>query len=114
MRWEENCCGSAGAWVILGLMSDGLAIVRDYKELIAAIRARRDALDITHETIDAVAGLQAGYTSKLLVDPPMKCAGRVSLGAMLGALGLMLLVVEDPAALERVRARLTKRKYRRP
>jgi hypothetical protein len=84
-----------------------LATVRDYDELIAAIRTRRDELQVTHETI----GIPSGYASKLLTDPPIKRMGMISLGPMLGALGLMLVVVEDPAALSRVRGRLVNRRY---
>lgn len=90
-----------------------LAVVADYGELIAALRARRDLLRLNHETIDAVSGLQAGYTSKLMADPPMKSLGLVSLGPMLGALGLRLLVVHDGKALKRVQNRLIPRKYRK-
>jgi hypothetical protein len=42
----------------------------------------------------------------------MKILGHISLGALLGALGIKLIVVEDPEQLERVQARLTPRKYR--
>jgi hypothetical protein len=86
-----------------------LAEVRDYDGLLEALRARRDALDISHECIDAVSGVQSGYTSKLLCKPPIKGLGRMSLGALLGALGLKLLVVEDVEQLERVRPRLVPR-----
>ena len=38
--------------------------IRSYSQLLAALRGRRDELRITNETIDEVAGLQPGYTSK--------------------------------------------------
>ena len=72
-----------------------LATVRNYDDLVAAIRARRDELEVTHETIDTVSGVASGYASKLLADPPIKRRGMISLSAVLGALGLMLVVVED-------------------
>jgi hypothetical protein len=86
-----------------------LAVVHDYDELIAAIRARRDELEVTHATLDHVSGLASGHTSKLFCIPPIKRLGMISLGAMLGSVGLMLVVVEDPAALARVSGRLVKR-----
>jgi len=46
-----------------------LAIVHDYDDLVAAIRARRDELQVTHMTIDDVSGIQPGYASKLLAHP---------------------------------------------
>jgi hypothetical protein len=117
--WEEIRCHSAAAVVMLALMICDppepklLATVRDYDELIAAIRARRDELEVTHETIGEVAGIASGHASKLLCDPPMKRMGIISLGAVLGALGLKLIVVEDEEALARVRRRLVKRQYPR-
>jgi hypothetical protein len=39
------------------------APIRSQSELLDAIRARRDELNISHETIDNIAGFQAGYTS---------------------------------------------------
>lgn len=96
-----------------------LATVREYVDLVEALRARRDALQITHETIDAVSGLAAGYTGKLLAPPtgptdamrPSKRhLGPLSFGPMLAALGLKLLVVEDKEAIARVRSRLVLRK----
>lgn len=87
-----------------------LAVVRDYAELMDAIRARRDELDVTHRTIDDVAGLQDGYTSKLLAVPPIRRLGLQGMGTLLGALGLALVVVEDSEALRRVAGRLLKRR----
>ena len=89
-----------------------LAVARDYDELVAAFRARRDELKVPHLAIDDVAGLQTGYTGKLLADPPIRAFGRVSLGPMLGTLGLAVIVVADNAALRRVQHRLVTRKNR--
>lgn len=87
-----------------------IAVVRSYDELIAALRARASELAISRETIDAVSGLQSGYSGKLLAAVPIKGLGKTSLGPMLGALGLSLVVVEDLEMLARVRARLTESK----
>lgn len=78
------------------------APIRSMPELIEALRARRDALNISHETIDSIAGLQSGYTSKLLAPKPIKNLGPMSFGSLLGALGLAVVVVEDPGMCERV------------
>jgi hypothetical protein len=87
-----------------------LATVRTYDELNAALRARADALDISRETIDAISGLQNGYAGKLLAPIPIRTLSRVSLGAMLGALGLKLIVVEDVETLQKIEKRLAKRR----
>lgn len=86
------------------------APIRSQSELLDAIRARRDELNISHETIDNIAGFQAGYTSKLLCDPPMKNPGPMSLGALLGALGMALMPVSDPDSIAKVEKRWQKRK----
>lgn len=98
-----------------------IAIVTDYDGLVAACRARADALNISRDTIDEVAGLPKGYTSKALMIEPFggksatggrlssRNLGRVSLGPMLGALGIALVVVEDAEALAKVSGRMTKR-----
>ena len=78
------------------------APIRSMPELIEALRARRDELNISHETIDSIAGLQSGYTSKLLAPKPIKNLGPMSFGSLLGALGLAVVVVEDPSMCERV------------
>ena len=78
-----------------------IAICTSYDELIAALRARADELKVTREGLDAVSGLQAGYSAKLLAPVPMRSLGKVSLGPMLQALGLAVVLVEDPEAIRR-------------
>jgi hypothetical protein len=84
--------------------------IRSYNDLVEAFRRRRDELDISYETLEQVAGLQPGYAAKLLVHPPMRRVGPLSLSLLLGGLGLRLTVSEDPGALERVRRRLEPRR----
>ena len=85
-------------------------IIRDMEGIRQAVRQRRDELNISHETIDALAGLQAGYTSKLLAPIPIKNFGDMSLAAVLGALAIAIVVVEDPAQKLLVEGRWQKRK----
>lgn len=93
-------------------MTDGrrIATVTSYDELIAAFRARADELKVTRETLDSVTGLQTGYSGKLLAPVPMKSLGRVSLGPMLQAMGLAIVLVEDPEALRRFAGQHAERK----
>ncbi|MHC4043562.1 hypothetical protein [Bradyrhizobium sp. 23AC] len=84
--------------------------ITDYDGLIQALRDRRDQLDVGHEVLCEIGGLQSGYVSKLLAPRPMKNLGPVSFGALLGALGVAVIIVEDPAAVARVRDRWVKRK----
>lgn len=86
------------------------APIRSMPELLDVIRARRDELNISHETIDSIAGLQPGYASKLLAPKPIKNLGPMSMGAVLGALGIALIAVPDQQAADRVSTRWQKRK----
>lgn len=87
----------------------GLAIVRDYSELHAALRARAEQLNVSRETIDNVAGFQQGYASKLLAGKPITIIGKWSFGTILAALGVKLILVEDPDAMARIKDRLVPR-----
>jgi hypothetical protein len=88
-------------------------VVASIPELVAAVRARRDELNISHESIDALAGLAGGHFSKLVCDPPIKGFGELSLKSVLGALALRIVVVrieEDPDQRARMAKRWIKRK----
>jgi hypothetical protein len=91
-----------------------LGTIRSYEDLVGVLRARCDELDISFRTLDEVAGLADGYAAKLLAPGSMLTMGRGSMAAVLGALGIALVAVEDPAALERVRSRLQKRRRNGP
>jgi hypothetical protein len=88
-----------------------LGEVHDYAELLDALRKRLSELGTSMERVDDVAGLPSRYTSKLFAPVQIKSLGRVSMGPLLGALGLKLLVIEDPAAFARVKHRLVRKKY---
>ena len=79
-----------------------LAIVRTTDDLRQLFRQRVAYLGISLETLDAVAGLPVRYSSKLLALEPTKHMGPISFEALLGALGLMLVALEDTEALARV------------
>lgn len=87
-----------------------LGIVREYADLLAVARAQMARLSITFETLDVVSGVQSGYSAKLLGPRPSRRFGRMSLPAIMGALGIALVAIEDADALARVRKRLVKRK----
>ena len=88
-----------------------IGIAHDYEQLHALLRRRADELCVSRITLDEVSGLQDGYCAKLLAPVPIRGLGASTLGPLLGALGLALVVVEEQAALDRVRDRLTPRKY---
>ncbi|WP_315729136.1 hypothetical protein [Bradyrhizobium sp. SZCCHNS2015] len=103
-----------------------LAEVADYEDLVRALRDRADQLAISRETIDALAGFPDRYAVKILtLSTPkpvsadrtrdsrgsVRRIGMTSLGPLLGALSLKLLVVEDLEALERNRSRYAERSH---
>ena len=75
----------------------------DYNGMIAALRARAAELNLSGETIDAVSGLPSRYSAKLLGPHQLRRIGATSLGPFLGALAVRCLIIEDKAALERLR-----------
>jgi hypothetical protein len=70
-------------------------IIRSMEELLEALRARRDELQITHETIDDVAGWPSGYAGKLLAPSPIKNLGWMSFGLALDSMGVALVMIEN-------------------
>jgi hypothetical protein len=85
-----------------------IAVIRTYDQLVNVVRQRIFSLNATYDSLDAAAGLADRHTSKLLCGT--KRYGPLSLMLTLQALGLVLLVAEDGEQ-DRVRARLTPRRY---
>jgi len=80
-----------------------IAVVRTHDELHAALRARADQLGWTRTALDDLSGLANTHVSKLLAPVPIKRLGRSSLGPLLGAMGLVIIIAEDAELLERMR-----------
>lgn len=80
-----------------------------YAGLMDAMRLRMVELDTTYDGVDELAGLPLRYTSKLFAPVPIKGVGRHSLGPLLGALGIKLLVVVDTALMAKVTKQLSHR-----
>lgn len=74
-----------------------------YAGLIAAfrVRAQERRIAITSADVAKVAGLADYYVAKLLSVNPVKRIGMISLGPLLGVLGLKLVVTEDLDAVVR-------------
>ncbi|MFO1102494.1 MAG: hypothetical protein U1E20_06295 [Methylocystis sp.] len=72
-------------------------IVRTTTDLRRAIDERRREIGLTMLELDDAAGVQSGYSSKLLGPGRMKCFGEMSLKSLLGALGLKLVVALEDA-----------------
>jgi hypothetical protein len=82
-----------------------LGVITDYASLHEALRRRADQLRLSRTTLDSLTGLADGHSSKLLALSHPKILGEKSFGVMLEALGLRLVVEEDPQALAKYAAR---------
>jgi hypothetical protein len=80
-----------------------LAVVTDYDTLHAALRARKDELDLSCQVIDRAAALAVGHSSKILAPQQLKKPGWQTLGFLLPALGMKLALLEDAAAVEQLK-----------
>jgi hypothetical protein len=88
-------------------------LVRSVPEVLAAIRARQNELDITNANIEALVGLPDRYLSKLISARPIKGLSAATLRNILDglALGIVAVVIdEDPEQAKRMRPRWVKRK----
>jgi hypothetical protein len=88
------------------------APIRDMRGIVEGIRAAAIDREISHATLGELAGVPDGYVGKLFAHKQMKNLGYASTGPLLGAVGKMLLIVDDPEAIARVKDRWVKRKIR--
>jgi hypothetical protein len=91
------------------------AEVRDYEGLRHAVRARIEQLNISRLCLDEVAGLPPGYCGKVLATGDVgdtKRFGMLSLGLVLQAAGLKMLLVDDRDALTKVEPMYERRQAR--
>jgi hypothetical protein len=85
------------------------AVISSYDDLIIALRARADELQISRETIDVIAGTPDRLASKVMSLNKTRRIGMQTLGAFLGALSVKLVMVVDEVAFEQNRSRYVKR-----
>jgi hypothetical protein len=86
-----------------------LAEFTSYDEMLAAVRARVNELDVCGERFDEFAGLPKGYLSKLIGARPIRRMAMTSMQPVLAGLGLKGQFVEDPQGTERLKNRLSRR-----
>lgn len=79
----------------------------DYAGLVQAVRDRTEQMEMSRLELDHIAGLTPGHSDKILRPWPGKKFGIMSLGAVLQTLGLVLVIMEDPAARDKTLARRT-------
>jgi hypothetical protein len=81
----------------------------NYDELLNVLRARRAELNLSGQELDSVSNLPDRYSQKLLGPHQLRRLGATSLGSFFGALALRGVLVEDKAAVERLRRQTTAR-----
>ena len=86
------------------------APIRSMAELVEALRTTQVERELSYELLDALSGLQSGYTAKILGPAQSKRLGPVSTFPLLGALGKALAVVDDPEQIKLVKGRWKSRK----
>ena len=89
-----------------------VATFNDHDGLLEALRARKEKLELAGFTVDALAGLTAGHSQKILGCNPARGITRVTLGPLLGTLALKGFLVEDEEAMQRMAPRWQKRNGR--
>lgn len=94
-------------------MAAPLGVVGTYEELIAICREQVQRLNINYQILDIAAGFNSGYATKLFAVSDYSSGGGRrtkrylsgdSFDAYLEALGLDLVVVENPAKVARLKA----------
>jgi hypothetical protein len=70
-------------------------LIHDYESLVAALRAVKVHLGLSNETLEEIAGLARAHADKLLGPSRAKRIGPLTLGLLLGALGISLRVEVD-------------------
>jgi hypothetical protein len=86
-----------------------IAVVRSYDDLVVALRGRVDELKVAQIGLDEELHLARGHVNKLIGPVPVKSLGRETLGPIIQALGLVMILEEDPIALQ-IAARMARRK----
>lgn len=74
----------------------------DYDGLLSGLRRRYAELNIVGTALDEIMCLPDGYTSKLLGPKPARGLTRLTLGSLIGGLGVRCLIVEDTDATSRI------------
>jgi hypothetical protein len=86
-----------------------VATFTTYAEMLEAIRARVNELQVNGERLDEYVGLPRGYYSKVAGAKPIRRLGMTSFAPILNGLGLKAQFIEDPVATARLQSRVPPR-----
>jgi hypothetical protein len=82
-------------------------MLRTAAEIVSALRSRKEALGLSNAVVEEIAGLTIGHWDKACGPTSVKSPNLYTLTALAGALGLAVVLVEDPDA--KVRRRWQRR-----
>ena len=86
-----------------------LGVVNSYQDLHRIMRDQATALELSREVLDEIAGVQRGYSGKLLAPKPIRRLGEMAFSCILPALGIQLVAFADDEALAQISTRRVKR-----
>jgi hypothetical protein len=92
-----------------GIHSRILGAVASYNDLHDVLRARAEELALSREMIDERAGVQSGYSAKILAPRPIRRLGAFVIELICPALVVKLIAVEDTDALARLKGKAERR-----
>ena len=84
--------------------------IRSCDELTAALRDRAVEIGATRRDIDSLAGVSDGYASTVLAPRPRRRLATGAFFTIAAALGLRVVLEDDPAAVEAVRPHCTRKR----
>jgi hypothetical protein len=85
-------------------------VVTDYEALREGFIDRAEDLNVSRLSLDEAGGFTGGHSAKILCTPPIKEIGKVSLGKLLKATGMALVLVIDDERFAPVKAKMSVRK----
>lgn len=86
-----------------------MTTIRDYDDLIAALRSRQNEIGIKDEDLEMLTGLTRGHIGKLFGPTRVKNLGAHSIFLLTGALALRWVIEPDLEAAQRMERRWEKR-----
>jgi hypothetical protein len=85
---------------------------RTYSEFVELLRSRLDAIDISMDQLDELAGLPRGYAGKVFGGCQTRRLGPITMWPMLQALGLKIHLTEDAELTAKMQSRYGGRQSR--
>jgi hypothetical protein len=83
-------------------MAEQSFLINEYRDLHFLLRSRASSVGVSRATIDELCDTTRGYAQKVLAAEPQRGVSAQLLIKMAKALGLQVIIAEDPSAAERL------------